>query len=63
MPRSDAGAVIIDLAEVKAQARDIILNERVRAVSGHYVRCRARTLCIHSDTPGAVAMIKALAEA
>lgn len=48
VPRSEPGAVITDLPVVLAHAEEVVR------------RVRPRTLCVHSDTSGAVAMVQAL---
>ncbi len=52
--RSLPGSLIEDPARAAAQALRIASEGRVTASDGSDVRVRARTLCVHSDTPGAV---------
>lgn len=52
-PRSEPGAVLQLLAERTAQALAIARQEPVRT-SGAPTIIKARSLCIHSDSPGAV---------
>lgn len=60
VPRSDPGAVISDPATVAARAVSIAVDHQVIAVDGSTVAVRARSICIHGDTPGAVAMAGAV---
>ncbi len=52
--RSLGGAVIEDARVAAEQAIQIAIHHRVRTAAGSYLELRADTLCIHSDTPGAV---------
>lgn len=51
--RSEDGAVIADIADRAEQARRIAMGENIDAADGR-LTVGARTLCIHSDSPGAV---------
>ncbi|MGN9793251.1 LamB/YcsF family protein [Streptomyces sp. OZ13] len=55
VPRSTPGAVITDPAEVARRAVALARDGRVTALTGEPVAVRARSLCLHGDTPGAVA--------
>ncbi|HYH93117.1 MAG TPA: 5-oxoprolinase subunit PxpA [Candidatus Saccharimonadales bacterium] len=59
-PRSEAGSVIIDPAAAAAQAVSIVRDGVVTAVDGTRVEVRAESLCCHGDTPGAVAIARAV---
>jgi len=65
--RSEAGAVLTDPALVAARAVRMVLDGEVEAIDGSIVAIRARSLCVHGDTPGAAdlaaATRAALAEA
>jgi UPF0271 protein len=54
VPRSSAGAIIDDPAVVSARAVEMVKEGCVTAVDGSQVFLRADTICLHSDTPGAV---------
>jgi len=56
------GSVITDPAAAAEQAVRIARDGVVVAVDGREVRLRADTLCLHGDTPGAVAMARAVRE-
>lgn len=62
-PRCDPDAVLHDPDEAAAQAVGIAVDGAVRAVNGRQVRLRADTLCIHSDSPGALVIARAVREA
>jgi UPF0271 protein len=52
--RREPGAVIHDPGEVAARAVRMAVDGVVIAVDGTPVRLRARSICVHGDTPGAV---------
>jgi UPF0271 protein len=52
--RAKPGAMIQDAAEAAAQAVGIALGRGVVASNGARVEVRAATICLHSDTTGAV---------
>jgi UPF0271 protein len=54
-PRSMAGAVLADPDAVAAQALAIARDGRVELDGGSALVLRVETLCLHGDTPGAVA--------
>lgn len=60
-PRSMPGAVI-DAAEARAAQAEALAKGEAFAVHDGVVRIAAQTLCIHSDSPGAVATAKAVRE-
>jgi len=53
-PRGRPDAMIEDVEASIAQVKRMVLEGKVRAVSGNDVPVRADTLCIHGDQPGAV---------
>jgi UPF0271 protein len=55
-----AGALFEDPAEAARQALAIVREGRVRSHDGSFVAVRADTICIHGDTPGAVAIATAI---
>ncbi|MCG0238047.1 MAG: LamB/YcsF family protein [Firmicutes bacterium] len=63
VPRSEPGALITDPGEVARRAVRLATEGTVAAVDGSLLRLSPRTLCIHSDTPGAPALARAAAEA
>lgn len=58
--RSEPGAVLTDPATVAARAVSIAIDHEVVAVDGSHVTVHARSICIHGDSPGAVAMARAV---
>jgi UPF0271 protein len=63
MPRSQPGAVLHDPAEAAAQALQIVNEHAVTAADGTLIPIDAQTLCMHGDTPGAVAIARAVTRA
>lgn len=61
--RHHADAVIDDPQAAAEQALDIALHGKVRAVDGSILTVRADTLCLHSDSPHAVDVARAVREA
>ena len=62
-PRGQAGALIEDHQQSVAQALSMVLDGKVRALSGREVPVRADTLCIHGDKPDALALARCLRDA
>jgi UPF0271 protein len=61
--RSEPGAVLTDPTVVAARAVAIATEHSVTAVDGTAVKVEARSICIHGDTPGAVALARAVRDA
>lgn len=61
--RSQPGAVISDTQEMMARVLRIITEGRTTAINGEEVPMTGDTVCLHSDTPGAVALARALRQA
>jgi UPF0271 protein len=59
-PRGTPGAVIVEPEQAVAQAVGIARDGVVVATDGSRVTLRADTLCLHGDTPGAVAIARAV---
>jgi UPF0271 protein len=60
VPRSVPGAVIHDVPAVVERSLRLVVEHRVTAVTGEDIELHADTICIHGDTPGAVALASAL---
>ena len=60
--RKQAGAVIHDVDEVAARVLSMVKKGSVTSIDGAEVPIGAQTVCVHGDTPGAVAMIKKIRE-
>jgi 5-oxoprolinase (ATP-hydrolysing) subunit A len=56
------GAVLHDPDAVAARCADWLRTGTVTAVDGSPVAVEARSVCVHGDTPGAVAMARQVAE-
>ncbi|GKS58961.1 UPF0271 protein [Nitrospira sp.] len=57
VPRSVAGALLLDEEAVRAQVRSLIAGA-VTSLDGTSVPVQAESLCIHSDTPGAIGLAR-----
>ncbi|MCC6316012.1 MAG: LamB/YcsF family protein [Thermomicrobiales bacterium] len=55
--RSQPGAVIVDPGEAAERALRLVLDGRLRAIDGTDLPLEIDSLCTHSDTPGAVAIL------
>jgi UPF0271 protein len=60
VPRSEPGALLHDPAEVAGRVRRLLSDGIVGAVDGTDVAVRAESVCLHGDSPGAVAMAAAV---
>ncbi len=60
--RKQEGAVIHDVDLVATRVLSMVKNGAVTAIDGTEVPINAQTICVHGDTPGAVAMIKKIRE-
>lgn len=60
VPRGVPGAVLTDEAEVVARVVRLARTGTVVAVDGTIVPVAARSVCLHSDTPGAVRLAAAV---
>lgn len=58
--RRHADALITDPRAAARQALNIVEHGSVTALDGTHVPVAARTLCVHGDTPGAVAVVQAI---
>ncbi|WP_434715107.1 LamB/YcsF family protein (plasmid) [Rhizobium sp. YTUHZ045] len=54
VPRALPGAVIKDEAAVRARVRQFLLDGTVRTIDGAVIAMPARSILVHSDTPGAL---------
>ncbi|MEN3583802.1 5-oxoprolinase subunit PxpA [Streptomyces sp. ZYX-F-203] len=54
VPRGTDGAVIVDPDEVVERSVGLACHGRITSHTGARIRIRARSLCLHGDTPGAV---------
>lgn len=58
--RREPGAVLHDAEQVAARCVTMATEQQVVAVDGTGVQVAARSLCVHGDSPGAVAMATAV---
>jgi len=56
VPRSRPGAVLHDAGEVRDRVLQLVETGTVRSVDGAVVELRADTVCVHGDSPDAVAI-------
>ena len=61
--RALPGALLDDPAMAARQAVDIATRQIAMATDGTELKVVAQTVCIHSDTPGSVAIARAVNEA
>ncbi|RWX81775.1 LamB/YcsF family protein [Neorhizobium lilium] len=59
-PRQMEGAVIHDLQQSVDQVLSMLRDKRIPTIGGGYVPVEPATVCIHGDTPGAVATARAM---
>lgn len=60
VPRGQPRSVIHDAADVHLRLLDWLSTGHLTSIDGARVRVRARSICIHSDTPGALAAARAV---
>ncbi|KAA9089008.1 5-oxoprolinase subunit PxpA [Microbacterium radiodurans] len=60
VPRGEHGALLEDPAAVAERALRLCTDRTVAAVTGEEVHSDAVSLCVHGDSPGAVAMARAV---
>lgn len=58
VPRSQQGALVTDADEVAARVLRLVEHGVIRAVDGTDVPVVAESVCVHSDTPGAVVLAR-----
>lgn len=58
VPRGEPGAVIDDPDAVAARVVEMVTRRSVTAVDGSSVPLQIDSICLHSDTPGAVALAR-----
>jgi UPF0271 protein len=60
VPRDNPAALLHDPAEAAARVFRMLCEDKVRAIDGSDVAVEVDTICVHGDTPGAVAFARAL---
>ena len=63
VPRGQPGAVISDPDRAAARAASMATGHALESEDGQRVEVRARSICVHGDTPGAVALARAVRDA
>ncbi len=63
VPRGTRGAVIEDVPTVAARAVEMVRASGIDADDGTRLAIKVHTLCVHGDTPGALALITAVRRA
>ena len=63
LPRGTAGAMLTDAAAVAARAVRMATRREVQAADGTVLAVAADSICLHSDTDGALPMLQATREA
>ncbi|MCT9623994.1 LamB/YcsF family protein [Pseudarthrobacter equi] len=61
--RAQQGAVLHDPAEVAEHVLGMATEQSVRTTDGSILKIRAESICVHGDSPGAVAMATAVKSA
>ena len=62
VPRSQPGAVIQDPEDVITASLRMVIESKAIAINGQEIPIRADTICLHSDTPGAVELARKIRE-
>ena len=62
VPRSEANAVLSDVADVTARLKHWLRTGYMKTVDGDSLALAGQTLCVHGDTEGASALIRAIRE-
>ena len=60
VPRSEPGAVLTDPETIAARVEGMVVRGTVTTVSGTALELSPRSVCVHGDTPGAVAIAAAV---
>ena len=63
LPRTDPGAVLLDPGEIAERCVRLAEAGEIVAVDGSVLRVGARSICVHGDTPDALAIARRVREA
>jgi UPF0271 protein len=63
VPRREPGALLHDPAEVAERMLRLVRDRTLVAVDGSVIKVEADSICVHGDSPGAVAMARAVHDA
>lgn len=61
--RTEPGALVDDVDAVEARVSGLTRGKGIAAVDGTRIMMRVDTICVHSDTPGAVRIARAVSQA
>jgi UPF0271 protein len=62
LPRSQPGAVLEDVEEIRTRMKMFLSTGRLPLKNGKTIKLAARTVCVHADSPGALRIARLLAE-
>ncbi len=60
VPRGEPGDVITDVTESLTRIKRMLRDGTIMAVDGSLISVKARSICVHGDTPGAVVIARRL---
>ncbi len=60
VPRTEPGAVLSSVAESVSRLRSLLAGRGIKTIDGHQLCQRIDTLCVHSDGPSAVQLVRRL---
>jgi len=60
VPRSQPGAVLHDADQIASRTARMVTDGVVTAIDGSEITIRTESICVHGDTPGAVAIARAV---
>ncbi|TCV98005.1 5-oxoprolinase subunit PxpA [Biostraticola tofi] len=63
VPRSEAGALIVDEQQALERTLEMVMHRRVRSCDGRWLAIQADTVCLHGDGPHALAFARRLSRA
>jgi UPF0271 protein len=58
VPRSQPGSVLHDPEAIAARVRRLVEHKELVAIDGAIIHVNAESICVHGDTPGAVAIAR-----
>jgi UPF0271 protein len=62
VPRGTTGSVLHDADAIATRCAELARSGEIESIDGVKVRISARTICVHGDTPGAVAIASRVRE-
>ncbi len=61
-PRSMKGSVVINVEEISKRALEMVKNGKIKTIDGSIIEIKVDTICVHSDTPKSLNIVKKLRE-